>query len=151
MLYPLDYADGVVDELLRLTRCQPYLVQLCGDTLVNWLNSRERRKQGDYLTATMADVEHVAREILHIGKPYFWNLWEQGITDHERQILAEIAQSPEGVAEQAWWKNKMRNPVLTLQQYQLIEPVDGRWRIQVELTRRAFVRFGQLEQSTSDH
>ncbi len=53
--FPLDYAPGAVDEIVRLTCCQPALEQLMGSILVNWLNSPRRREQGDWQTATLED------------------------------------------------------------------------------------------------
>lgn len=64
--FPLDYVAGAVDEIIRLTRWQPMLVQLVGSLLVDWLDSPTRRQQRDWLTATMNDVAHAAREILRI-------------------------------------------------------------------------------------
>jgi len=38
----LHYEDGVVDEILRLTHCQPYLLQAVASELVNHLNDRQK-------------------------------------------------------------------------------------------------------------
>ncbi len=149
--FPLDYAPGAVDEIIRLTRCQPYLTQLCGSILVNRLNSPARRKQGDYLTATPADIEHSARELLQQGRPYFANLWKDSAGEAGRQVLAAAAQTPDGVSKEKL-ALQLRSPadelppiLHRLEQYRLLEPVKGRWRVQVELTRRAFARFDKSE------
>jgi hypothetical protein len=142
--FPLDYAPGVVDEIVRLTRCQPMLVQLTGSLLVDWLNSPERRAQGDWLVATMEDVAHAAGEVLHTGRPYFANLWHDA-GEGGRQILRVAARQAEGCsletlqAQSVLQESKLRERLRRLAQYQLVEEVAGRWRVQVELTRRAFV------------
>ncbi|MCP4548428.1 MAG: ATP-binding protein [bacterium] len=97
--FPLDYAPGAVDEIIRLTHCQPYLVQLAGSVLVDWLNSPTRRQQGDWKTATLDDVAHTAQEILHVGRPYFANLWDNA-GETGRQILALLIPKPDGLTQQ---------------------------------------------------
>ncbi len=144
--FPLDYAEGAVDEIVRLTHCQPYLVQLMGSVLVDWLNSPRRREQGDWRTASLEDVAHAAEEIVRVGRPYFANLWD-GADETGRQVLRKIVSQPDAVPqaalaqETALLEDELRALLRRLEQYRLIEPVGGRWRVQVELTHRAFVGF----------
>lgn len=146
--FPLDYAPGAVDEIIRLTRCQPMLVQLMGSIQVDWHNNPERRRQGDSLIATLDDVARAASDIIHEGKPYFANLWAE-VSDEGQKVLGGVSQEAKGltVAELAVQVNLPRDELAgllgQLKQYQLIEQVEDRWRVQVELTRRAFVRFAQ--------
>jgi len=148
--FPLDYAPGAVDEIIHLTRCQPFLVQLAGLLLVDWLNSATRRQQGDWTTATMADVAHIAGEILHAGQPYFANLWD-GAGETGRQVLGAIVQQPDGLAQDELAQktnlsvDKLWAELARLEQYQLVELSGERWRAQVELTRRAFARFAETD------
>jgi len=138
-----------VDEIIRLTRCQPMLVQLMGSLLVDWLNSPKRRQQGDWLAATMDDVAHAADEILSVGhSAYFANLWADA-GEEGRQVLGAVAQAADGLSpseltQKAGLAADDLLAVLTrLEQYRLIEQMEGRWRIQVELTRRALARFAK--------
>jgi DNA-binding IclR family transcriptional regulator len=92
----------------------------------------------------MQDVEHVAGEALSVGRPYFANLWSDA-GERGRQVLRVAARQAEGCAREILQaqsglrQDELRQTVRRLAQYQLIEQMDGRWRVQVELTRRAFV------------
>lgn len=146
--FPLDYAPGVVDEILHLTRCQPMLVQLMGSLLVDWLNSPARRQQGDWLTATLEDVAYIAQEILHVGRPYFANLWADA-GEEGQQVLGAAVLTAEGLTLAELGRrtslpaDELRPLLGRLQQYQLVELVEDHWRVQVELTRRAFAEFSR--------
>jgi hypothetical protein len=143
--FSLDYDPRAVQEIVHLTHCQPYLVQLMGSLLVDWLNDPERRRQGDWHRTTMEDVAHAAEEALHVGRGYFTNLWKDAGEGGHR-LLREIAREPEGVSQEVLTERLAMSPegldaALThLRGHQLIEETDARWRVQVELTRRAFAR-----------
>jgi hypothetical protein len=144
--FPLNYAPGAVDEIIHLTRCQPMLVQLMGSLLVEWLNSPTRREQGNWLTATTNDVTYAAKGVLSAGhSAYFANLWEDA-GEEGRQVLQTLAQAPDGFPQGALQRRSglevdhLQKVLSMLTRYQLVEQVGGRWRIQVELTRRAFAR-----------
>ena len=142
--FPLDYAPGVVDQIVRLTRCQPMLVQLFASLLVDRLNSPERRGQGDWGQATAEDVARVAEESLHAGRFYFANLWHEA-GEAGRQVLSIAARSGKGCAREALraqsglQEGELRETLRRLDQYELLERAGRRWRVPVELTRRAFV------------
>jgi len=146
--FPLDYAPGAVDEIIRLTHCQPMLVQLMGWLLVDWLNSPTRRRQENWLTATMDDVAHTADEIPSVGHPYFANLWDDA-GDEGRQALRALAQAPDGLSQEALRRQSglaaasLSDVLAWLASYQLVEQVGVLWRIEVELTRRAFARLAR--------
>jgi hypothetical protein len=124
------------------------LVQLMGSILVNRLNSPKRREQGDWQTATREDIAHAAREILNEGQPYFANLWAEAGQEGQR-VLGAAARTAEGLAaaelarESGLAADELPGVLTRLEQYRLIELVEGRWRVQVELTRRAFVGFAR--------
>jgi len=88
--FPLDYAPGALDGLLDATRCQPYLLQLVGFELVNYLNSKARRAQGDWLLANEADIEQGFHKALEAGHNYFAEIWNSAGAD-ERLALADLA------------------------------------------------------------
>jgi len=145
--FPLNYVPGAVDEIIHLTRCQPMLVQLMCSLLVEWLNSPTRRQQGDWLTVTTNDVACAAEEVLAAGhSAYFVNLWEDA-GDGGQRVLRALARSPEGLpygvlqSRSGIEADHLRKVLSRLTRYQLVEQVGDHWRIQVELTRRAFARF----------
>jgi hypothetical protein len=102
--FKMRYSDGVIEEILRLTCCQPYLVQLMGSCLVNQAN------QSQTTIATLDLLEAAIPDAFTNGEPYFTNLWQEftGTTPAEvaagQQYLIAIATntplptSPETIA-----------------------------------------------------
>jgi len=97
--YPIEriFGTGVVDEIIRVTGCHPFLVQAVCSNLVNNLNADERN------CADISDVEIAVRQVLEDWEDgYFQDLWIR--TDHEQRTclialnklgkanLAQIAQ-----------------------------------------------------------
>jgi AAA+ ATPase superfamily predicted ATPase len=83
----LTYDDLAIEQILKMTGCQPYLVQLLCRTLVNDLN--ENKKKNDVVIDDVDDaVEHIIKEreekfSLHIWDDSNWN---------ERLILSSAAE-----------------------------------------------------------
>ena len=69
--FKMHYADGVIEEILRLTCCQPYLVQLIGSCLVNQANQNQTQ------LATLDLLEAAIPDAFTNGEPYFTNLWTE--------------------------------------------------------------------------
>ncbi|MCA9975932.1 MAG: hypothetical protein KC413_09295, partial [Anaerolineales bacterium] len=91
--WPLEVLDDASDEIWRLTRGHPFLVQLLCSELVTWFNTAERRAQPHPRRAMLADVVQAAQRALHAGEAYFVNLWEDAGAEGQ-QVLAEIAKEP---------------------------------------------------------
>jgi len=127
--WPLDIPDPVATAILNLTRAHPFLVQLVCSELVNWINTAERLAQPNPRRAALPDLEQAAARALRSGVGYFTNLWEDAEPEGQR-ILAAIAHHP------APLENADRATLGRLKRLDLIEQVDGNWRVQVELTRR---------------
>ncbi|MGF1934595.1 MAG: AAA family ATPase [Nostoc sp. ChiQUE02] len=85
------YEPTAVDEIIRLTRCQPYLVQLMCYELVELLNRdiRRNRREADTAKATAQDVKEVIPVVLERGDQYFRELWKS-LTDSDRSLLRRI-------------------------------------------------------------
>jgi hypothetical protein len=90
--FTLRYDTGIVDEILRLTRCQPYLLQLIGSAIVNQANLQHTQ------LATTALLQAAIQDAFTNGEPYFTNIWTEftGTTPAEvtagQQILIALAQ-----------------------------------------------------------
>ena len=69
--FKMHYADGVIEEILCLTCCQPYLVQLIGSCLVNQANQNQTQ------LATLDLLEAAIPDAFTNGEPYFTNLWTE--------------------------------------------------------------------------
>ena len=77
----LEYDDLTIEKIIRVTRCQPYLVQLICWQLINYLNGQKCNY------ATINDLNKVLDQTLVTAEAYFNNIWEQS-TRHQRVILA---------------------------------------------------------------
>ncbi|WP_310489978.1 hypothetical protein [Chamaesiphon sp. VAR_69_metabat_338] len=90
--FTLQYDAGIVAEILRLTRCQPYLLQLIGSAIVNQANLQHTQ------LATNALLQAAIQDAFTNGEPYFTNIWTEftGISLAEvtagQQILIALAQ-----------------------------------------------------------
>jgi hypothetical protein len=90
--FTLRYDTGIVAEILRLTRCQPYLLQLIGSAIVTQANLQHTQ------LATTALLQSAIQSAFTNGEPYFTNIWTEftGITPAEvtagQQILIALAQ-----------------------------------------------------------
>jgi hypothetical protein len=69
--FTLRYAPGIVDEILTLTRCQPYLLQLIGFALVTEANRQQTQ------TATTELLQSAIQSAFTNGEPYFTNIWTE--------------------------------------------------------------------------
>ncbi len=90
--FTLRYDAGIVAEILRLTRCQPYLLQLIGSAIVNQANLQHTQ------LATTTLLQAAIQDAFTNGEPYFTNIWTEftGTTPAEvttgQQILIALAQ-----------------------------------------------------------
>jgi hypothetical protein len=90
--FTLRYDAGIVAEILRLTRCQPYLLQLIGSAIVNQANIQHTQ------LATTTLLQAAIQDAFTNGEPYFTNIWTEftGTTPAEvtagQQILIALAQ-----------------------------------------------------------
>ena len=69
--FQLQYHPEVIPEILRLTRCQPYLLQLLGASLVTVANERGEK------IATPDTLQQAIPKALEQGEPYFANVWSE--------------------------------------------------------------------------
>lgn len=86
----LQYEDGVLEEILRLTHCQPYLLQAVASELVNHLNELQKT------TATRADLDAAVNKVLTSAGAYFANTWREDNSPTEQTVLRAYA---EGASE----------------------------------------------------
>lgn len=82
--FNLGYEAGIVEEVLHITRCQPYLVQLIGEAMVKQANLHQVR----LITPPLLEV--ALENALTAGEPYFTNLWVEytGEFDKPDEIAA---------------------------------------------------------------
>jgi hypothetical protein len=82
--FTLQYDTGIVAEILRLTRCQPYLLQLIGSAIVNQANLQHTQ------IATTALLQAAIQDAFTNGEPYFTNIWTEftGNNDNPAEVTA---------------------------------------------------------------
>lgn len=122
------YEPAAVDAILRLTRGQPYLVQLLCYDLVDRLN-RDHRRQVDE-----ADVDAVLASALEHGSGYFQEIWDSA-TPAEQAILLRVAvgSPPDGDGQS----------LARLVRREVLELSDGGYRFQAPLVHLWFQRQAQ--------
>ena len=84
--FPRIYAPESVDRILYWTRCQPFLVQLLCENIVDALN-RDRKAGRSSLTVTVADVDTAVPRSLETGGEYFRELWRSNLNARQREFL----------------------------------------------------------------
>ena len=123
----LRYEDGVLEEILRLTRCQPYLLQAVASELVNHLNELQKT------TAARADLDAAVNKVLTSAGAYFANTWREDNSATEQTVLrayAEGAGERVATAEfQAALQSLIRKEMMERDgdAYRLAVPLFGLW------------------------
>jgi hypothetical protein len=132
--FTLRYDTGIVEEILTLTRCHPYLLQLIGWSLVNLANERHTQLvTSDLLQAAIP-------EAFTNGQPYFTNVWTEftGTSPAEvkagQELLLALAQGNQSssVAGNETAQAARRQ----LLRYHVIENINGSDRFEVPLIER---------------
>lgn len=132
LLYPdpefaLKYDVGIVEEVLRLTRCQPYLLQLLGAAMVTQANLHRTT------LVTPELLELAIIEALTLGEPYFTNLWTEftGTNTDEvatgQQLLLDVAQGKRAISGGKSLERLLR--------YHILEEINGGYDFEVPLVK----------------
>ncbi len=139
--FNLEYETGVVEKILEITHCQPYLVQSVGFELVNYLNSQQR------LTASAGDLNVAVEKTLVSASGYFYYTWAEECSEDEREVLLAI------VMNEAINPAEHRDSLRRLCQKEILERSGDQYRFTIELFRRwilkdqlAFERSEQLRE-----
>jgi hypothetical protein len=137
--FTLRYGKGIVAEILALTRCHPYLLQLIGSALVTQANLIHTQ------LVTSKLLQAAITDALTLGEPYFTNVWTEftGTSPNEvkmgQQLLLDLAQSHQTTVDV---ENKMlggahsRTPLHRLLRYHVIEQTADGYRIEIPLLER---------------
>lgn len=136
--FPAIYTPEAVDTIVRITHCQPYLVQLVCALLVERMNSMRRIPPTSYVTPD--DVETVISLALERGSAYFDNLWRaQTKTVLAQRVLAKLAAAPNTALDGAALRQIERDEMAlaealrVLQRREIIIRDNGCYRIVVPL------------------
>jgi hypothetical protein len=149
--FPLDYTPEALDKIYELTHGQPYLVQLVGFQLVRRYNDEvfNTGRARDHIFK-IEEVEAVVNdsEFFQRGRYYFDGVWGQAArgASGQQAILRALAPSPEGLSIEALSQSTsieiaaLQEALNTLKRHDVVEEIEGRWHIIVELFRRWVVQ-----------
>jgi len=135
----LEYQPGLVDAILALTHCQPYLLQALASELVNHLNGERR------LVATRDDLDLAVEKVLVTAQAYFSYTWNDDCGEEEREVLRVLATDEAGGCAPAYERT-----FSTLVQKEILERSDHRYVYTIELFRRWILK-NQLPLGDSQH
>jgi hypothetical protein len=129
--FTLRYDSDIVLEILCLTRCQPYLLQLIGSALVTQANLKHTQ------LVTRLMLEAAIQDAFTLGEPYFTNVW----TEFTGTTPTEIAAGQAYLLSLAGRTLTPPDPSLPetqaaihrLRRYHVIEQTDGSDRIEIPL------------------
>ena len=129
------FSEAVVQEIIRVTGCHPFLIQALCSKLIISLNYKHRSQ------ADIPDVEIALQQVLETWDTYFRDLWER--TDHhQRTCLTTIHRLGRGNINEIEQQSSLDKPLLhiTLQIlikrdllqydhgfYLLAAPIFSRW------------------------
>jgi AAA+ ATPase superfamily predicted ATPase len=130
--FPDIYTEGAIDEIIYLTRCQPYYVQLMCRVLVDRLNAINREKarlnQEKQRQLAQGDVQAAILKSLEQGGAAFRERYQE-LTESEREFLHKLIKEPVlAVAESRSWPRLVEKEVL--------EVTEEGYRFQVPLFQK---------------
>ncbi|UOG93716.1 MAG: hypothetical protein L3K52_08315 [Candidatus Thiothrix sulfatifontis] len=127
----LHYAAGVVDDIIRITHCQPYLLQAVASELVNYLNSKQQT------TATPDDLNTALEKTLVSASAYFSDTWRKDNSATEQQVMRALAT---GKTESVLADAAFLPAIQSLIRKEIVEGTEGSYRLAVELFARWIVK-----------
>ncbi|MEM7556558.1 MAG: ATP-binding protein [Cyanobacteria bacterium P01_A01_bin.84] len=151
----LDYTAEALDLIYSLTSGQPYLTQLIGFQLVRNYNDQvfEQNKSRES-TFTVKDVESVvSKNFFQQGRYYFEGVWGQAAQDTpgQRAIIIAVAPHPQGITKDelisvtGLIREQINAAIATLERHDVIQELEGNYRIIVELFRRWVMMYGRTK------
>lgn len=127
----LHYEDGVVDAIIHVTHCQPYLLQAVASELINYLNSKQQT------TATPDDLNTALDKTLVSASAYFSDTWRKDNSSEEQQVMRALAT---GNANTLLADATLQPAIQSLIRKEIVEHNNGGYRLAVELFARWIVK-----------
>ena len=158
--FSLDYDEEAIEEIARLTNCQPYLIQLICHCLVTRFNRQMFEDAGHAVSSgttetsiprqrrfSLADVDAVMNspEFFRDGDAYFSGVWAQardGEAAEQHKVLQALATSETGLStgelhqKSALPQERLLAALQVLQRHDVVRELEGKWQFTVELMRR---------------
>lgn len=127
----LHYEAGVVDDIIRITHCQPYLLQAVASELVNYLNSKQQT------TATPNDLNTALEKTLVSASAYFSDTWRKDNSATEQQVMRALAT---GKMESLLADAAFQPAIQSLIRKEIVEGKEDSYRLAVQLFARWIVK-----------
>jgi hypothetical protein len=144
--FPLNYTQATIEEVVKLTNGQPYLVQLIGQNLVTQFNRRLFEEGQDPDKPLSLDDLHAvidSAEFFEDGSPYFNGIWRQAEDppNGQQAILQALAQGYQDlwqlISASGLPAADARSALQTLEGHDVITQTDEQlYGFSVELMRR---------------
>jgi hypothetical protein len=138
--FALHYEPEASRQVLNLTHCHPFLVQLlCGEIVA----LKNEQAPAIRRLARLVDVEAAAPEALSRGSFFFADIERNQVNPAGLALLRFLAAQGEGavvdlITLSRHFSHDLEQTLALLVRRELIEPVNGGYRFQVELIRRWF-------------
>jgi len=76
------FNDDIIEEIIRVTACHPFLIHAICSALIDFLNREERTQ------ANISDVRTAIDRVLEAWNDYFMDLWIRANNDQRRCLVA---------------------------------------------------------------
>ena len=113
---------GVVNKIIDVTSCQPYLVQALCFELVNYLNTQNRKE------AIINDIDAAIEKVLISANNYFYYIWDLECSEKEKEFLKRLMDNLPIDGNEA--------EINSLMEKEIIEKVNGDYKFKVELLKK---------------
>ncbi len=131
--FKMRYDTGIIEELLKLTNCHPYCLQLLGASMVNQANFNRT-----YLI-TPELLQAAINEAFTYGQPYFTNIWTEftGTNPKEiaigQELLLQVARRDNLISINTPVAKKA---LARLARYHILQEINGRYDFEVPLLKQ---------------
>ncbi|MEA3283337.1 MAG: hypothetical protein U9Q68_12455 [Euryarchaeota archaeon] len=124
--FSLNYHGGengeVVNKIIDVTSCHPYLVQALCSELVNYLNTQNRKE------AIIDDIDAAIEKVLVSAQNYFYYIWNSECSEEEKEFLKRLMGNLLIGGNEA--------EINSLMKKEIIEKVNGDYKFKVELLKK---------------
>ncbi|WP_200817561.1 AAA family ATPase [Calothrix rhizosoleniae] len=131
--FQLRYDQGIVEEILKLTNCHPYCLQLLGSSMVTQANLNHT----NIITAEL--LEAAINDAFISGEPYFTNIWTEftGTNPEEmaigQELLLQVTKTNNLIPINSENAEKVFNRLL---RYHILQQTNGGYDFEIPLLKR---------------
>lgn len=124
--FGLNYQGGVkgavVNKIIEITNCQPFLVQALCFEVVKYLNSQHRKE------ARIEDIDIAIEKVMGSAEIYFHHIWNVECSEKEKELLKRLSNNIS--------INGNEKEINSLIRKEVIEKSNGDYKFKVELMKK---------------